>query len=117
MKWISKINRREKKMENQTESSEFMNALNDMLEIIDNIAPLISDNNYLQLCNGLKKLNDNKSKEPSSSMEVVRDQVRPQNQVRNELIDLSVLRDQFRNQLRAQNQVREQLRAEGYELC
>ena len=45
-------------LENQRESIDFMNALNDMLEIIDNIAPLISDNNYLQLCNGYIKYND-----------------------------------------------------------
>jgi len=63
--------------ENQRESIDFMNALNDMLEIIDNIAPLISDNNYLQLCNGLKKLNDNKSKETIIRyIEVVRERVR-----------------------------------------
>jgi hypothetical protein len=48
-----------------------------MLEIIDNIAPLISDNNYLQLCNGLKKLNDNKSKETIIQyIEVVRERIR-----------------------------------------
>jgi hypothetical protein len=63
--------------ENQKESIDFMNALNDMLEIIDNIAPLISDNNYLQLCNGLKKLNDNKSRETIIRyIEVVRERVR-----------------------------------------
>lgn len=62
--------------ENQRESIDFMNALNDMLEIIDNIAPLISDNNYLQLCNGLKKLNDNKSKETIIQyIEVVRQRI------------------------------------------
>jgi len=63
--------------QNQKESIDFMNALNDMLEIIDNIAPLISENNYLQLCNGLKKLNDNKSKETIIQyIEVVRERVR-----------------------------------------
>jgi len=70
--------------ENQRESIEFMNALNDMLEIIDNIAPLISDNNYLQLCNGLKKLNDNKSKETIIQyIEVIRDRVRNNRVVQN----------------------------------
>lgn len=70
--------------ENQRQSIEFMNALNDMLEIIDNIAPLISDNNYLQLCNGLKKLNDNKSKETIIQyIEVVRDRVRNNRVVQN----------------------------------
>ena len=70
--------------ENHRESVEFMNALNDMLEIIDNIAPLISDNNYLQLCNGLKKLNDNKSKETIIQyIEVVRDRVRNNRLVQN----------------------------------
>jgi len=63
--------------EKQKESIEFMNALNDMLEIIDNIAPLISENNYLELCNGLKKLNDNKSKETIIQyIEVVRERIR-----------------------------------------
>ena len=63
--------------DNKRESIEFMNALNDMIEIIDNIAPLISDNNYLQLCNGLKRLNENKSKETIIQyIEVVRERVR-----------------------------------------
>ena len=48
---------------NKQESKDFMNALNDMLEIIESIAPLITDNNYLLLFNGLKKLNDNAKKE------------------------------------------------------
>ncbi len=62
--------------EKQKESINFMNALNDMLEIIDNIAPLISENNYLQLCNGLKKLNDNKSKETIIEyIEVIRQRI------------------------------------------
>lgn len=45
--------------EKKIESVEFIAILNDMLEIIDNIAPLINENNYLQLCNNLKRLNDN----------------------------------------------------------
>ena len=35
--------------ENKNESIAFINALNDMLEIIDNIAPLITDNNYINI--------------------------------------------------------------------
>lgn len=62
---------------NKKESVDFMNTLNNMLEIIDNIAPLITDNNYLQLCNGLKNLNDTKSKETVIQyIETVREQVR-----------------------------------------
>ena len=62
--------------ENKTESENFMDALNNMLEIIDAISPLISDNNYLQLCNNLKKLNDNKTRgEVIQYIEVVRETV------------------------------------------
>ena len=71
--------------ENQKVSIEFMNALNDMLEIIDNIAPLIGDNNYLQLCNNLKKLNENNSKETIIEyIEVVRERVRNNTIVRSQ---------------------------------
>ena len=66
------------------ESDDFMEVLNDMIEIIDNIAPLISDNNYLQLCNGLKKFYDNKSKETMIRyIEVVRERVRNNQIVQN----------------------------------
>lgn len=62
--------------ENKTESQNFMDALNNMLEIIDAISPLISDNNYLELCNNLKKLNDNKSRgEIIQYIEVVRETI------------------------------------------
>lgn len=65
--------------ENKRESEQFMATLNDLLEIIDAIAPLITDNNYLQLCNGLKKLNDNPLVVRESVIEyieVVRERVR-----------------------------------------
>jgi len=70
---------------NQNESIAFMNALNDMLEVLDNIAPLITDNNYLILCNGLKTLNDNKSNKETviQYIEVVRERVRNNRIVQN----------------------------------
>lgn len=70
---------------NKKESVEFMEALNSMLEIIDNIAPLIGDGNYLQLCNNLKKLNENNTKETVIQyIEVVRERVRNNVIVRNQ---------------------------------
>tara|TARA_R110000824_G_scaffold1467_2_gene7360 strand:- start:432 stop:950 length:519 start_codon:yes stop_codon:yes gene_type:complete len=71
--------------ENKIESIAFINALNDMLEIIDNIAPLITDNNYLQLCNNLKILNDNNSKETLIQyVEVIRTRIRNNAVVQNQ---------------------------------
>jgi hypothetical protein len=70
---------------NKKESVEFMEALTAMLEIIDNIAPLIGDGNYLQLCNNLKKLNENNTKETVIQyIEVVRERVRNNVIVRNQ---------------------------------
>ena len=70
---------------NKKQSVEFMEALNSMLEIIDNIAPLIGDGNYLQLCNNLKKLNENNTKESVIQyIEVVRERVRNNVIVRNQ---------------------------------
>ena len=63
--------------QSKKESVEFMNTLNDMLEIIDGVSLLISDNNYLQLCNGLKKLHDFQNKEDVVRyIEIVRERVR-----------------------------------------
>jgi len=40
-------------------SSEFNNIIFELLDIIDNIATRIDDNEYLKICNNLKKLKDN----------------------------------------------------------
>jgi len=63
--------------QNREESINFMNAMYKVFDILDNVAPLIGDNNYLQLCNALKIINENRSRETIiRHIEVVREQIR-----------------------------------------
>jgi hypothetical protein len=69
----------------QKKSVEFMNILNEMLDIIDNVKELITDDNYLKLCNSLKILNDNHSSKEVviQYIERIRERVRDNNIVSN----------------------------------
>jgi len=48
---------------NKKESVDFINALNNILEIVDNLSQTIGDNNYLEISNNLKILYENRGKE------------------------------------------------------
>jgi hypothetical protein len=94
--------------DNKKESEEFITALSDMLEIIDTIAPLITDNNYLLLCNGLKKLNDLKSKDVLIRyIEVVRERVATnqivQNQRKRSKMKIKTQRDIYSTEYKLKN--------------
>tara|TARA_R110002012_G_C11631381_1_gene609842 strand:+ start:48 stop:569 length:522 start_codon:yes stop_codon:yes gene_type:complete len=72
-------------VEEKKKSVEFMNILNDILDIVDNVKELITDDNYLKLCNSLKLLNDNHSNKEVvvQYIERVRERVRTNAIVRN----------------------------------
>ena len=48
--------------EQREKSEEFINALNELLEFVEDVVPHVKENEYLKACNNLKTLNELRSK-------------------------------------------------------